>query len=312
MQAVVFRSQGGPEVVEIAEVDKPVPGLAEVRIKVQAAALNPADMANWSGGGLVPAPPEGSAYGLGWDIAGVVDAVGRGTHWTPGQPVIALSHVFPLRLNRAQAEYVVVPSHAIAAAPAGVDPVHAATIPLSGLTAAQSVELLGIQAGQTVLITGAEGAVGGYAVQLAKRRGAVVIANDRSPDGEFATTVAGADVYVPASRPLLEAVREVRPDGVDAVLDTARLGQTIIGAVADGGRFVTTRLDAFPQSERGISVRLTQAAPDAAMLTTLSDLAAAGDLALRVAETYPLQEAQKAYARLKEGGLRGRVVLTVE
>ncbi|MEQ0564220.1 NADP-dependent oxidoreductase [Amycolatopsis sp. NEAU-NG30] len=311
MQAAVYRAQGGPEVVEIAEIDQPVPGLSEIRIKVQAAALNPTDVSAWTGG-FFPAPPEGSAYGLGWDVAGVVDAVGPGAPWKPGQPVIALSYGLPLRLHRAQAEYVVVPSHAIAAAPAGIDPVHAATIPLNGLTAAQSVELLGVQAGQTVLVTGAEGAVGGYAVQLAKRRGAVVISNDLSPDGEFATKVAGADVHVPASQPLVEAVREVRPAGVDAVLDTVGLGQTVLGAIADGGTFVTTRPTAVPGSERGIRVRLTQVGPDAAMLTTLSDLAAAADLALRVAETYPLREASKAYARLKEGGLRGRVVLTVE
>ncbi|MDW8471526.1 NADP-dependent oxidoreductase [Streptomyces scabiei] len=311
MRAAVYRSLGGPDVVEITEVDKPVPGLSEIRIKVQAATLNPTDAAAWSGG-FFPAPPEGSAYGLGWDVSGVVDAVGPGTHWTPGQPVIAFSHGVPLGLNRGQAEYIVVPSQAIAAAPAGVDPVHAATIPLNGLTAAQSVELLGIQAGQTVLITGAEGAVGGYAVQLAKRRGAVVIATDLSPDGEFASKVAGADVYVPASQPLVEAVRKVRPEGVDAVLDTARLGQAVIGAVADGGRFVTTRLDALPQTERGIRVLLTQVGPDAAMLTTLSDLAAAGDLALRVAKAYPLQDAAKAYAHMTRGGFQGRVVLTME
>ncbi|WP_330286124.1 alcohol dehydrogenase catalytic domain-containing protein [Streptomyces sp. NBC_00576] len=231
--------------------------MSDIRIKVRAAALNPTDVAAWSGG-FFPAPPEGTAYGLGWDVAGVVDAVGPGSHWIPGQPVIAFSHALPLGLNGGQAEYIAVPPQAIAAAPAGVDPVHAATIPLNGLTAAQSVELLGIQAGQTVLITGAEGAVGGYAVQLAKRRGAVVIATDLSPDGAFATKVAGADVYVPASETPAEAVRTVRPEGVDAVLDTAMLGQAAIGAVADGGRFVTTRIDALPQTERGIRVLLTQ------------------------------------------------------
>ncbi|MGI5423888.1 alcohol dehydrogenase catalytic domain-containing protein [Streptomyces sp. CA-179760] len=98
MRAAVYRSLGGPDVVEVAEVDKPVPGLAETRIKVQAAALNPADAAAWSGS--FPAPPEGTAYGLGWDVAGVVDAVGPGSHWTPGQPVIAFSHGVPLGLNR--------------------------------------------------------------------------------------------------------------------------------------------------------------------------------------------------------------------
>ncbi len=119
-------------------------------------------------------------------------------------------------------------------------------------------------------------------------------------------------MYVPASQAPVEAVRKVRPEGVDAVLDTAMLGQAVIGAVADGGRFVTTRLDALPQTERGIRVLLTQVGRDGAMLTTLPDLAAAGDLALRVAETYPLQEVAQAYARMTRGGLQGRVVLTME
>ena len=100
---------------------------------------------------------------------------------------------------RAQAEYAIVPSNAIAPAPAGVDAAHAATIPLNGLTAAQSVELLGLSAGQTVFITGAGGGVGGYAVQLAKRRGLRVIASDRADDEEFVTTVLGADAFMPSS-----------------------------------------------------------------------------------------------------------------
>jgi len=311
MLAAVYSTQGSPDVIEVAEVDKPEPGLAEIRIKVQAAALNPTDAAAWSGG-YFPAPPSGTFYGLGWDVAGIVDAVGPGSVWQPGQPVIALSHGVPLGLNRAQAEYVIVPSNAIAEAPAGIDPIRASTIPLNGLTAAHSVELLGLRPGQTVLVTGAEGAVGGYAVQLAKHRGLNVIASDLSPDGTFATDVAGADAYVPASESPVDALRAVRPEGVDAVLDTAMLGQAIIGAVVDGGTFVTTRLDALPQAERNIRVRLTQVGLDAATLTTLSDLAASGELALRVAETYPLHEAAKAHARLIEGGLQGRIVLTMD
>ncbi|WP_322619908.1 zinc-binding dehydrogenase [Streptomyces acidicola] len=99
---------------------------------------------------------------------------------------------------------------------------------------------------------------------------------------------------------------------MDAVLDTAMLGQAAIGAIADGGTFVTTRPDALPETERGIRVRLTQVGADGSMLTTLSDMAASGELALRVAETYPLEEAAKAHARLAVGGLRGRFVLTME
>jgi NADPH:quinone reductase-like Zn-dependent oxidoreductase len=195
MRAVVYRSVGTPEVIEVAEIDLPEPGMFEIRIKVDAAALNPADVAAWSG--IFPAPPDGSHFGLGWDVAGTVDAVGPGAAWELGTPVIAIVQG-ATGVVRAQAEHAIVPSNAIAIAPAGVDAIHAATIPLNGLTAAQSVELLGLSAGQSVFITGAGGAVGGYAVQLAKRRGLRVIASDLPDDEEYVTTVLGADSFLQA------------------------------------------------------------------------------------------------------------------
>jgi NADPH:quinone reductase-like Zn-dependent oxidoreductase len=305
MRAVVYRSVGTPNVIEVADVDLPEPGMFEIRIKVAAAALNPADVAAWSG--LFPAPPQGSHFGLGWDVAGVVDAVGPAVAWEVGTPVIAIVQG-ATGVTRAQAEYTIVPSNALAHTPEGVDAAHASTIPLNGLTAAQSVELLGLSEGQTVFITGAAGAVGGYAVQLAKRRKLTVIASDFADDEHFVTSVLGADAFVPASDDPVAAVRELYPHGVDAVLDTTTLG--VIAAVKDGGTFVTTRMDALPRTERGIRVRLTQVSPDAAMLTTLSDLATSGELTLRVAQTYPLEQAAQAHGRLAEGGLRGRLVLT--
>jgi NADPH:quinone reductase-like Zn-dependent oxidoreductase len=158
MRAAVYRSTGAPSVIEVAEVELPEPEIFEIRIKVDAAALNPADMAAWSG--LFPAPAAGSHFGLGWDVAGTVDAVGPFAAWEIGTPVIGMIQG-ATGVVRAQAEYAVVPSNAIAKAPDGVDAAHAATIPLNGLTAAQSVELLGLSAGQSVFITGAAGGVGG-------------------------------------------------------------------------------------------------------------------------------------------------------
>jgi NADPH:quinone reductase-like Zn-dependent oxidoreductase len=233
--------------------------------------------------------------------------VGPGAAWEVGTPVIAIVQG-ATGVVRAQAEYTIVPSNTLAHAPTGIDAVHASTIPLNGLTAAQSVELLGLSEGQSVFITGAAGAVGGYAVQLAKRRKLTVIASDFAEDEDFVTNVLGADAFVPASENPAAAVRQLYPHGVDAVLDTTLLG--VIAAVRDGGTFVTTRMDALPKAERGIRVRLTQVSPDAAMLTTLSDLATSGALTLRVAQTYPLEEAAQAHGRLAEGGLRGRLVLT--
>jgi NADPH:quinone reductase-like Zn-dependent oxidoreductase len=284
-----------------------VPGLNEVRIKVAAAALNPADAAVWAGF-FGPVPGDGGA-GLGWDVAGTVDTVGPGAWFTTGEPVIALVHGTFLP-TKGQAEYVVVPSHAVAPAPAGVAAAAAATIPLNGLTAAQSLELLGLPAGGTVLVTGAAGAVGGYAVQLGKRLGLTVIGLDDAQDEAYVRGTLLADDYLPRAADPAAALRARYPGGVDGVLDTATLGQAVIGAVRDGGTFVTTRVDHVPAAERGIRVRLTTVAADASRLTTLSDLAGAGKLALRVAQTYPLDEVAAAHARLAQGGLRGRLVLT--
>jgi NADPH:quinone reductase-like Zn-dependent oxidoreductase len=147
-------------------------------------------------------------------------------------------------------------------------------------------------------------------VQLAKRRGLTVIASSRADDDKFVTGVLGAEAFVPAGDDPTPAVRELVPNGVDGVVDTATLGSRIVGAVSDGGTFVATRIDGVPEPERGIRVRLTRASPDASMLTTLSDLASSGALALRVAQTYPLEQAAEAHARQAQGGLRGRLVLT--
>jgi NADPH:quinone reductase-like Zn-dependent oxidoreductase len=308
MRAVVVKSVGGPDDVEVAEVDLPTPGLAQIRIKVQAAALNPVDAGVWSG---VFGPPEpGGHLGLGWDVAGIVDAVGPMATVAVGTPVIAMVQG-PVRLLGAQADYVIVSANAVAPAPAGIEPSLAATIPLTGLTAAQSLELLGLQPDQTVLVTGAAGAVGGYAVELAKTLGLRVVGLDEPADEQFVTSVLGADSYLPRSDDPVLAARNLFPDGVDGVLDTASLGDRIIGAVRDDGRYVTTdpREEAMPQPQRGIRARATLAVGDGSRLTTLSDLAGAGQLTPRMAKAYPLTEAADAHAHLARGGFRGRIVL---
>ncbi|MGX7681333.1 alcohol dehydrogenase catalytic domain-containing protein [Jatrophihabitans sp. DSM 45814] len=109
MRAVVYRSVGGPEVIEVAQVELPEPGIFEIRIKVDAATLNPADVAAWSG--LFPAPPPGTHFGLGWDVAGTVDAVGPYAGWEPGTPVVAIVQG-ATGVVRAQGEYAIVPSNA--------------------------------------------------------------------------------------------------------------------------------------------------------------------------------------------------------
>jgi len=305
MRAAVVKKVGGPEAVEILEVPLPEPGPFQVRIKVAAAALNPADAAVWAG---VFGPLEGMEHaGLGLDAAGTIDAVGLGVLLEVGTPVIAFDSG-ALRPTKAQAEYLVVPLNSIAAAPEGMDLTLAATIPLNAMTAAQALDHLPLRPRDTLLVTGAGGAVGGYAVELARTRGVRVVAQGQPEDEEFLRGC-GATWFVSRQEELSEAVHRFVPQGVDGVLDAAALGEPALAAVRDGGIFVSVRVDVLPQPRRGVVVRHIAASPEAARLAYLSALAEVGLLTPRVARTYPLAEAAEAHAQLARGGLRGRIVL---
>ncbi|NUV62181.1 NADP-dependent oxidoreductase [Streptomyces sp. CAI-85] len=294
MRAVVVRSFGGPEVVEVVERELPEPGARQVRIKVAAAALNPVD-AGVRAGGFGGA---GKEIGLGWDVAGTVDATGVATAWAVGDEVVALGHgmVKPLGTH---AEYVVVDAAAVAKAPAGVDAAHAATLPLNALTAARALDLLDPEPGVSLLVTGAAGAVGGYAVQLAARRGIAVTGLAREGDEEFVRSL-GAAGFVAG---------EPAPGGFDLVLDAAVLGEPALAWVRDGGAYVGVIPQAEPASVRGVRTSAVEVAADGARLAELVRLVEEGALSLRVAEVVALADAAKAHVRLAEGGLRGRVVL---
>ncbi len=312
MRAVVVRRFGGPEVLEFAEIPVAVPGFGQVRVKVAAAAVNPVDAATRSGflteAGIIP-PRE--VIGIGWDVAGTVDAVGDGvTGFAEGDAVIGLRDR-PSAALGTHAEFIVLDAAAIAAAPRTVSTVEAATLPLNGLTAAQALDLLDLPPGATVLVTGAAGAVGGYAVALAKARGYRVVAVAGSAD-EALVRGFGAEVFVPRGDFLADRVRAEIPGGVDAALDTALLGLEALDAVTNRGRFVVFAAGAAPIPLRGIKVEHVWIRADGAALAGLATLVDDGVLALRVAETLPLHEAAKAHELLAAGGLRGRLVLTQE
>ncbi|MER6348278.1 NADP-dependent oxidoreductase [Streptomyces sp. NPDC001595] len=294
MRAVVVERFGGPEVVEVVESGVPEPGARQVRIKVAAAALNPVDAGVRSGvfGGA------GKRLGLGWDVAGTVDAVGVASAWSVGDEVVALDYgmVKPLGTH---AEYVVVDTDAVALAPAGVDPAHAATLPLNGLTAAQALDLLALESGQSLLVTGAAGAVGGFAAQLAARQGLKVTGLAREEDEELVRSLGAAFVS-----------GEV-PGGFDAVLDAAVLGGPALEWVRDGGAYAGVIPQAQPASVRGVRTDAVEVSADGARLAELVRLVEEGVLTLRVAQTYALEDAVKAHARLAEGGVRGRLVFVV-
>ncbi|MET9253123.1 zinc-binding dehydrogenase [Streptomyces sp. NPDC003717] len=250
----------------------------------------------------------GKRLGLGWDVAGTVDATGVATAWGVGDEVVALDHgmVKPLGTH---AEYVVVDAGAVAVAPratAAAHAAHAATLPLNGLTAAQALDLLDLAPGASLLVTGAAGAVGGYAVQLAAHRGLAVTALARAGDAELVRSL--------GARHLVTDLAEVpggavSGGGVDAVLDAAVLGEPALAWVRDGGAYAGVVPQSGPDPVRGIRVAAVEVAADGARLAELVRLVDEGVLTLRVAETYALDDAAKAHARLAAGGVRGRLVL---
>ena len=304
MRAIVVRRFGGPEVLEPVEVPVPEPGPGQVRIRVAAAAVNPVDVATRAGilteAGVIP-PRE--VLGLGWDVAGEVDA-GSGFGWATA--VIGLRDRIATPLG-AYAEQIVLDASAVAPAPAGVSPAEAATLPLNALTAAQALDL--VETTGTVLVTGAAGAVGGYAVALAHARKLRVVAVASEAD-EALVRGFGADEFVPRGPALGDRVRALVPGGADAVLDTALLGLDALDAVRGGGEFVAFAAGAAPIPLRGVRVRSVWIRADGTRLAELARLASAGVLPLRVADVLPLSAAATAHERLAAGGLRGRLVLT--
>jgi NADPH2:quinone reductase len=307
MRAVTFRSYGDTDVLEIAEAPTPEPGEGQVRIAVRAASVNPADLAARAGAfaGFLPERP---AYGLGWDMAGTVDALGEGvTGFAVGDRVVGMSDYFATLVGT-QADFVVLNAAAIAAVPAGIDLTGATTLGVNALTAAQGLDQIGLAAGQTLAITGAAGAVGGFAAELAVLAGLRVYAVAGERDEEFVRHTGAT--FVARSADPAASLRALVPGGVDGLYDAAMLGEPALHAVRDGGVFVNVSSARVPAAERGIRTEGMGVRSDGTRLADLVRLAEQGSLAVRVAETLPLTEVAAAHALVAKGGLRGRVVLT--
>src|SRR5499425_2779621 len=313
MRAVTFSRLGGPEVLEVSDLPTPQPGAGEVRIAVAAATVNPTDISFRSGRQLSMAqlaemgvrPP----FIPGMELAGVVDAVGEGTSWRPGDRVMAI--VNPRRPGGgAQAELVVVPAASVARAPDGTSLEAAATLPMNGLTVRLALDQLALRPGQTLGVTGAAGAVGGYAVELGVSEGLRVIAVARAQD-EAQVMRFGAKTFIPAGEGAIRSVYDAAPGGVDGLIDAAVLDGAALPAIRDGGELATVRGFAGP-SERGITiepVRVTSYLLNHEALDRLGQLVAAKRLTLRVAETFPPERAADAHRKMTAGGIRGRLLI---
>lgn len=303
MRASVARLLDGPELIE---TPIPEPAAGQVRIKVAAAAVNPVDLAVSTGVamqfGLTQARDQ---FGLGWDVAGTVDAAGQGVDLTPGTAVVGLADLLG-RALKTHAEYVVLDAETVTKAPNGVDPVAASTYGLNALTALQALKAL--DNAKSVLITGAAGGVGGYAVELAKHQGMEVIASASKQDEELVRRL-GADHFVDRTSDLAAEVRRIAPAGVDGLVDAAIVGIGAQEAVRNGGQHAHLEGGPKPPHLRGITVHQIFIRADRDELTELSKLVEAGVISTRVAGTYALEDAANAYNRLAQGGLRGRLVL---
>ncbi|MFF4119043.1 NADP-dependent oxidoreductase [Streptomyces sp. NPDC001714] len=310
MKAIGLTEFGGPEVLRVLDLPVPHAGPGEIRIRVHAATVNPVDTLVRRGIAFVSdaEPP----YVPGMDAAGVIEQIGEGTDTdlTVGDDVMAVAVVSGT--HGAYAEHLVVPAESVVRVPAGVTAAEAATLPMNGLTARMALDLLELPAGATVAVTGAAGAVGGYAVQLAKAGGYRVIA-DAAPKDEQLVKALGADVVLPRGTEFPELVRKEVPTGVDGLVDTAGVAGLAIGAVRDGGRLASSVGGTQVPGERGIEVQFTfvpQYARARAQLGRLRRLAEEGRLTPRVARTLPADEAVEAHRLLEAGGHRGRLVLT--
>ncbi|GII90615.1 NADP-dependent oxidoreductase [Sinosporangium siamense] len=299
MRALHIDRFGGPEVVAVRELPSPEPGPGEVLVRVVASSLNPVDVKTRSGTirGGGPALP----MTLGWDLAGVVVSPGD-SGLSVGERVIAMSA--QLAAGRGTwADLVALPARTLAAAPTNTSLVEAATLPLPGLTAAQTLGWLGVSSGQRLLVTGAAGAVGGLAVQLARAWGITVDALvSRSAQLEIVADLG-------AQRAVTD-VAELERRHYDAVLDTC--GAPVGEAVRDGGRYATIASehgDPPNLSHRGVTTTLHQVKENAADLADLVKLVETGGLRLRLDSSFPIAEVHKAFARFETRGLTGKIAL---
>jgi NADPH:quinone reductase-like Zn-dependent oxidoreductase len=299
VRAISFDDYGGVEVLHATDMPTPTPEPGSVRVRIAAAGVNPADY-KWRQGMFKAFAPLPLPHVLGYDIAGVVDAVGDGV----GSPKVG-DRVFAQLPKGGYAEYAVLPAGDAIPIPDGLDFATAATLPTAGLTGVQLIEdHIQPAEGETVLITGAVGAVGRWAVVAALRRGARVVAAVRASQVEAARALGAAEVIV-----LGEADWSGAP--FNHVADT--LGGPAVARlcrhVAPGGRIrtaATTPIDpeGLPSEPMFIAVH-----SDPVMLGKIATAVANGRVAMPIARRLPLSAAAEAHRLLEAGGVGGKIIL---
>jgi NADPH:quinone reductase-like Zn-dependent oxidoreductase/predicted SnoaL-like aldol condensation-catalyzing enzyme len=312
MRAISQDTYGTPDVLQETLLPKPAPGVSEILVAVHAAGVNPTDWWNRAQSMTVARMP----LVLGWDVSGVVEAVGMGvTLFKPGDEVFGMLP-YPGGVG-AHAEYVTARARVFTHKPAGIDHVQAGALPLAALTAYQAlVDTAGVRAGQRVLIHAAAGGVGHLAVQIAKSRGAYVIGTASAAKHDFLRSVGADEVIDYHSVDFAEALSDI-----DVVLDPISLDSAArarsVAVLRPGGTLVSilpvpvdpAELAAI--AERGIRYESLLVEADHAGMQAIADLVETGALRAHIEATFPLAEAAKAHALGETGRTTGKIVLTV-
>jgi NADPH:quinone reductase-like Zn-dependent oxidoreductase len=309
MKAVRYHSYGDSDVLVYEDADRPVAGAGQVVVRVAGTAFNPVDVPIRAGF-LPQVFPVAFPHVPNFDVAGVITEVGEEVSgWSAGDAVVAF---LPMTAPGAAAEYVAAPAGALAAAPRTAELADAAALPSAGLTAWQSLfEHAGLKAGQSVLINGAGGAVGGYAVQLAAQAGATVTATASARSLDRLRSYGADRVVDYTATPVLQAVAGQQ---FDVVLNLVRTSPEetaqLVGPVADGGAFVSTTTPGPEDAGRGVRTVRVFARSDAAQLAELVNRVDAGDLQIEVAARRPLTDLAAVHDEAAAGRLAGKTVLT--
>ncbi|MFI5933241.1 NADP-dependent oxidoreductase [Actinoplanes sp. NPDC051494] len=310
MQAIRYHEFGGTEVLRQEEVEQPVPGAGQVLVQVTATSFNPVDD-HIRLGVLAEMIPTPLPITPGLDLAGTVAALGDGVSGLRvGDPVIAM---FPLDEHGGAAEYAVVAAGLVTAAPRNITLADAAALPLTGLAARQAaVELAGITAGQTVLVNGAGGAVGGIVVQLAVAAGAHVTAVDGAQHTDRLTRYGAEQVVGPLD---LDAGPAAVGGPFDVVVNHVRLAPEdlakLTSYVADGGIVVSSAGPVPADEGRSVRTAGVWVGPDAAHLADLVSRVDNGVLELHIADRRSLAELPAVHQEASDGKLLGKTVIVV-
>jgi NADPH:quinone reductase-like Zn-dependent oxidoreductase len=313
MKAVVINEFGGREVLKYVDMPIPEPGEGEVLVRVRAAGVNPVD---WKirAGHLKDFYPYKFPVVLGWDLAGVVEKVGYSARrFKSGDEVYAYCRR-PVIQHGTYAEYVAIPETYIAHRPKTVSFEEAAAVPLAGLTAYQSVyDTVKLRAGESILILGASGGVGGFGVQFAKIAGAKVVAVASKKNHAYLKELGADEAVNYASGDFRSAVKSVLPHGADVVFDCFGPEGLTKGydCVKRGGRVVSilVRENRDLAAKAGAVHHYVFVEPNVVELDHIRSLVEGGKLRVHLSSVHPLADVAKAQEEMETGHTRGKIIL---